>query len=109
MKTTYALVSIAVTLMSDPGGRHWGYSLSRSSGIRSGVMYPLLRRMLDEEWLADGWEDQQEAARDNRPPRRYYQLTSKGRAELSAILSRAAADRRFAGLLTRPEPGWATG
>src|SRR6476620_9486626 len=63
VRRTYALIAVAVVLMSDSGARHWGYDLSRRSGIRSGVMYPVLQRMLDEGWLVDGWEDQTQAGR----------------------------------------------
>ena len=62
------LVQAAIALMADPNGRHWGYELSKRSGLRSGVMYPLLARMLDEGWLADGWEDQVKVGRPKRPP-----------------------------------------
>ena len=109
MRRTYALVAVAAALMSDPGGRHWGYELSRQSGIRSGVMYPVLRRMLDEGWLADGWEDQAEAGRGKRPPRRYYEVTDLGRSELGALAARACADGKFARLAGDPQPGWAAG
>jgi PadR family transcriptional regulator PadR len=103
------LVAVAAALMSDPGGRHWGYELSRQSRVRSGVMYPVLRRMLDEGWLADGWEDQAEAGREKRPPRRYYEVTELGRSELGALVARARADGKFARLAGDPQPGWAAG
>jgi PadR family transcriptional regulator PadR len=81
--------------MADASGRHWGYELSKQSGVRSGVMYPTLARMLDEGWLTDGWEDQPQTDRAKRPPRRYYQLTDKGKAELGAVISAARHDARF--------------
>jgi PadR family transcriptional regulator PadR len=109
VKKTYAVVAVTVALMSDPGGYHHGYELSRASGIRSGVMYPVLKRMLDEGWLADGWEDQAVASREKRPPRRYYEVTAKGRAELGALVAQARTDARFARLVTGPQPGWAAG
>jgi PadR family transcriptional regulator PadR len=72
-------------------------------------MYPVLRRMLDEGWLADGWEDQAEAGREKRPPRRYYEVTELGRSELGALVARARADGKFARLAGDPQPGWAAG
>ena len=39
MRKTYTLVQLAIALMNDPSGKHWGYQLSKASGIRSGVMY----------------------------------------------------------------------
>jgi PadR family transcriptional regulator PadR len=98
MRRTYALVQVALALMADPGGRHWGYELGKQSGVRSGVMYPLLQRMLDQGWLADGWEDQAQAGRAKRPPRRYYELTGAGKAALGAVVADARRDARFAPL-----------
>jgi PadR family transcriptional regulator PadR len=86
--------------MADASGRHWGYELSKKSGVRSGVMYPILTRMLDEGWLTDGWEDQPQVGRAKRPPRRYYQLTDKGKAELGAVIADARHDARFTPLIS---------
>lgn len=68
--------------------------MSKRSGVRSGVLYPMLTRMLDEGWVQDGWEDPA-TIRDKRPPRRYYELTDKGRKELGAVLQQAHRDARF--------------
>jgi PadR family transcriptional regulator, regulatory protein PadR len=87
--------------MADPGGRHWGYGLGKQSGVRSGVMYPLLQRMLDEAWLTDGWEEQAQTGRAKRPPRRYYELTDAGKAALGAVVTDARRDARFAPLTAR--------
>jgi PadR family transcriptional regulator PadR len=101
MRRTYALVQVAIALMADASGRHWGYDLSKRSGVRSGVMYPLLRKMLEQGWLADGWEDQPQTGRAKRPPRRYYELTDKGKAALGAVIAEARRDARFAPLVTQ--------
>jgi len=82
-----------MAIMSDPAGRHWGYELTRQSGVRSGVLYPILARMLTEGWLSDGWETP--GATGGRPPRRYYQLTDTGKRELGAVLAQARSDERF--------------
>jgi PadR family transcriptional regulator, regulatory protein PadR len=105
MRRTYALVLVAIALMADASGRHWGYELSKQSGVRSGVMYPILARMLDEGWLADGWEDQAQTGRAKRPPRRYYEVTDKGKAELGAVIADARHDARFAPVIARPAIG----
>lgn len=103
MQMTNALVTVAVALLSAPDDRHWGYELSRSTGVRSGVLYPILGRLLDRGWLEDGWEDAMEV-RGKRPPRRYYKVTPEGLEELGAISRRAAADARFQ---PRPKLGFA--
>jgi PadR family transcriptional regulator, regulatory protein PadR len=99
MRTTTALVQVALALMADPTGKHWGYELSKAAGVRSGVLYPMLSRLLAQGWLTDGWEDPTTIA--GRPPRRYYELTDEGRLRLGGLLSEASQDRRFTNL------GWA--
>lgn len=86
MRRTRAQVTVAKALMAAPHDRHWGYALSRASGVRSGVLYPILRRMLEQGWLSDGWEDPAEIE-DGRPPRRYYRVTSDGREHLAELLA----------------------
>lgn len=105
MKRTYALLMVALALMADPEGQHWGYELSKRSGVRSGVMYPILQRMLDEGWLDDGWEEQPRVGKAKRPPRRYYELTEEGKAELGAVIAEARRDARFAHVIARPVIG----
>lgn len=103
MKLTYSLVQVALAILEmdrEGDGRVWGYALSRRSGVRSGVLYPTLDRMLGEGWLEDCWEDHDHGRK--RPPRRYYTLTDHGRNSLGTLVRRAAAERRFSG--TR----WAT-
>jgi PadR family transcriptional regulator, regulatory protein PadR len=56
VRKTTAQVQVAMALLEDPTGRHWGYQLSKQTGVRSGVLYPMLTRFLDEGWLADGWD-----------------------------------------------------
>lgn len=101
MRTTHALVQVALALMDRPDVKHWGYELGRQAGVRSGVLYPMLTRLLDEGVLVDGWEDPSEI--QGRPPRRYYELTDHGKVRLGALLQQARTDARFAGL----SPGWA--
>jgi PadR family transcriptional regulator PadR len=103
MQMTNSLVAVATQLLSAPGDKYWGYDLSRETGVRSGVLYPILGRMLERGWLEDGWEDGA-SYRGKRPPRRYYTLTPEGLEALGAISRRAAADARFQ---NRPRLGYA--
>ncbi|GAA3352106.1 hypothetical protein GCM10020366_58390 [Saccharopolyspora gregorii] len=89
-------MQVALALMEQPEGSHWGYELGKQAGVRSGVLYPMLTRMLNEGWLVDGWEDPESIGK--RPPRRYYELTENGKRALGALLSSAASDARFKGL-----------
>lgn len=103
MRRTHALLQLALAFSEDPLGPHWGYQLMKRAGIRSGVLYPLLQRMLTEGWIRDGWEDPAEIDAP-RPARRYYELTEKGRRELATVIAEARTDPRFIPLLA-----WAGG
>jgi len=89
MRKTHSLVQVAVALMEHPAARHWGYDLSRQSGVRSPTVYRILSGMLTTGWLTDGWEDLTET-QGKRPARRYYKVTSQGRRELNRIIQAAA-------------------
>ena len=102
MKMTHSLTLVAAAMLEmdlagEHGGRLWGYALSKRSGVRSGVLYPQLDRMLREGWVEDHWEAPSEIA-EKRPPRRYYTLTDDGRRELGGVIRRAQRDPRFSGL-----------
>jgi PadR family transcriptional regulator, regulatory protein PadR len=96
MRRTLQTLAVAAALMNEPQGTHWGYPLTRAAGVRSGVLYPILARMLDEGWLVDAWEDASRAASEGRPPRRYYRLTPQGAAALGGML--ASTDMAVDGL-----------
>jgi PadR family transcriptional regulator PadR len=98
MRKTHTLIQVASALMDDPSGRHWGYELTKSASVRSGALYPILRRMLDEGWLDDGWEEQSEIT-GKRPARRYYKLTTEGAEALGALLGEARQDLRFGAIV----------
>jgi PadR family transcriptional regulator PadR len=95
---TYSVVQVALALMEDPTGRHWGYDLRKRAGVRSGVLYPILHRMVEEGWLEDGWEDPTQLG-GKRPPRRYYKQTHEGKLALGGLLQQARNDERFRTLI----------
>lgn len=98
MKVTHSLVLVAMAILDmdrENDGEVWGYALSRRSGVRSGVLYPQLDRMMTEGWLEDHWEEQ--IAGKKRPPRRYYTLTDEGRSNLGSMIQKAKTQERFKG------------
>jgi PadR family transcriptional regulator PadR len=115
VRKTHALVQLALVLAAEPDAQHYGYDTAKKAGLRSPTLYRLLSSMLEEGWLSDDWEDPAEAAKERRPPRRYYELTDFGKARLGAVLAEAKTDRRFAALswtppwLTEFRAGWNRG
>lgn len=102
MARTKHLVALAVALVDGIAAERGAYELARSSGVRSGVLYPLLSRMVEAGWLADRWLDADPAV--SRPRRRVYSVTDCGAVELGAIVAsaHAIADR---GRLVGCRPG----
>jgi DNA-binding PadR family transcriptional regulator len=95
---TLPTVRVAMFLVENADDRHWLQDACRRTGLQSGAVHPILRRMLDAGWLVDEWEGD-----DPRPPaRRYYRVTVGGRRELEGLLSRARGDARFTHLFAKP-------
>jgi PadR family transcriptional regulator, regulatory protein PadR len=62
-------------LMQRPRAWHYGYDLSRLTELKSGTLYPILMRLCDRGVLESKW---QPAAKEGRPPRHTYRLTTAG-------------------------------
>jgi PadR family transcriptional regulator PadR len=97
MRLTNATVQVVLALLDDTVDVHYGYDLGKRARVRTGVLYPILQRMLQEGWLEDHWEDV-DASR-GRPPRRYYTVTDAGRYHLVGMSEQARVDERFAALI----------
>lgn len=94
MRKTKTLVTVLEAMLANPTAEHWGYDLQRQTGIRSGALYPILRRLLEAGWVEDGWEELSDA--EGRPPRRYYRLTERGAASARTLLADAEPEGRYA-------------
>lgn len=53
----------------------YGYDLSKATGLKSGTLYPILRRLHTQGYLAAEWED---SPHPGKPPRHIYTLTGEG-------------------------------
>jgi PadR family transcriptional regulator, regulatory protein PadR len=60
-----------------PSEETYGYALSKATGLPSGVIYPILRRLVEDGLLAARWESVD--GRDEARRRRFYRLTGEGR------------------------------
>lgn len=79
-----ALKKIATAILKSPHERQWGVDLWERSGVRTGVLYPILTKMLYDGWLEDGWEELYE--KQTLLPRRYYKVTELGLIQLRNLV-----------------------
>ena len=70
----------ALVLQALARGFHYGFDIMDATGLPSGTVYPILRRLDREGLLTSAWEKQATAQREQRPPRRYYEITAAGEA-----------------------------
>jgi PadR family transcriptional regulator len=68
----------------------WGLRLCEQTAYGTGTVYPALDRLLKAGWIEDRWEDPPPA---DRPRRRYYIITSAGRAAYQEAIAARAARR----------------
>jgi PadR family transcriptional regulator PadR len=80
-------------MLERPRAWHYGYELSKTTGLTSGTLYPLLIRLSDRGLLDSRW---QEPEREGRPPRHAYRLNALG-AELAREVECATGGTPAAG------------
>ena len=78
----------ALVLKALAAGYHFGFDVMDATGLPSGTVYPILRRLDREGLLESTWEKQSTAQQEQRPPRRYYAITSAGDRMLAGALAR---------------------
>jgi DNA-binding PadR family transcriptional regulator len=77
-------LSLATGLVLDALGRgiNHGFDIIDATGLPSGTVYPILRRLEQDGLARSRWEAIRLAQQEQRPPRRYYELTRDGEARL---------------------------
>ena len=80
--------TVAVILQALGGGYRYGFDIMDVTGLPSGTIYPALRRLEEAGLVESTWEPQKLAQREQRPPRKYYELTAEGSATLEEALRR---------------------
>lgn len=75
-------------LARTPSEWRYGLEIAKATGLKSGSLYPLLKRcdergLLESQWL--------EPSEPGRPPRHAYRITSMGRMALEVGQSASAA------------------
>ena len=91
VRLTHTTALILQALAS--GSRH-GFQIMDVTGLPSGTVYPVLRRLEKEEAVDSEWEDADEASTAGRRRRRVYQLTDSGLRLAARARERLAATQR---------------
>jgi PadR family transcriptional regulator, regulatory protein PadR len=73
-----------------PSAWHYGYELSRETGLKSGTLYPILMRLAKYALLETKWVITEKGV----PPRHTYRLTPKG---VEVLRTLPAPSRKRAG------------
>lgn len=88
MRLTYPTALVLQALLD---GHHHGFDIMDATGLPSGTVYPILRRLDAEGCVRSRWEKDGVARKEQRPPRRYYELTAGGRDVAGEAKDRAQA------------------
>ncbi|ACO46477.1 PadR family transcriptional regulator [Deinococcus deserti] len=67
--------SVLEALLQSHPDPAYGYDLSKTTGLRSGTLYPILQRLHAQGYLEARWE---ESLHPGKPPRHVYTLTEQG-------------------------------
>ena len=78
----------AMILQAIHAGYVYGFSIMEMTGLPSGTVYPAMRRLERDALIRSQWERQSIADEEQRPPRKYYKLTTSGNAALMASRKR---------------------
>jgi len=78
----------AIVLLAVSRGFRHGFDIMDASGLASGTVYPILRRLEDAGMVRSKWEAASSARDEQRPPRRYYQITGAGSSSLREATAR---------------------
>jgi PadR family transcriptional regulator PadR len=78
----------AMILQAIHAGHIYGFGVMEVTGLPSGTVYPAMRRLERDELIVSRWEAQSIADAEQRPLRKYYKLTRKGKSTLELAARR---------------------
>ncbi|HLY19964.1 MAG TPA: PadR family transcriptional regulator [Bryobacteraceae bacterium] len=104
LQGTLDMLILQVLAPGTAHGHSIAYAIERRSEdvlqVEHGSLYPALHRLEDRGWIASFW-----GTSENNRKARYYRLTSSGRRQLSAEMTRWERAARAVNQVLRPRPG----
>lgn len=92
----------AAVLLAIRNGHRYGFDIMDATGLPDGTVYPILRRLERRGVLSGRWEDEARAKAEQRPQRRYYELTRVGEESMAEVVDRFPALPRLFGAEAGP-------
>lgn len=71
---------VLLAFLEDATKEQYGFGLLKSTGVKSGSLYPLLDRLEERGWI-ESWDEDIDVEAEGRPRRRLYRLTPLGERE----------------------------
>src|SRR5207244_11794069 len=88
MGKSYLSYTMALILQAVENGYRYGFDIMTITGLASGTVYPALRRLEDADFVVSKWERPAVAQAEQRPLRKYYEVTKPGRTALAGARQR---------------------
>ena len=88
MAKGYLSYTMALILQVLDNGYRYGFEIMTVTGLASGTVYPALRRLEDAGFVISKWESAEVAQAEQRPARKYYEVTGDGGDALAEARSR---------------------
>jgi len=84
----YITLPTTLVLQAIADGARYGFDIADKTGLQTGTVYPSLRRLEGLGFVRSNWESDKVARREQRPARRYYEITRAGEAARGTALKR---------------------
>ena len=86
----YITLPTTLVLQAIADGVRYGFDIADRTGLQTGTVYPALRRLENLGFVTSSWESERIARREQRPARRYYEITRAGSEALGVAVKRFA-------------------
>ena len=80
--------SSTLILQAIASDHRYGFDIMDLTGLPSGTVYPALRRLEEAGLIRSRWEDRRAAHQEQRPARKYYEITRPGRGALAEAVKK---------------------
>ena len=84
----YITYPTTLVLHAIADGARYGFEIADRTGLQTGTVYPVLRRLDTLGFVRSTWENEKTARREQRPARRYYEITRAGNDALDVAKKR---------------------